>query len=450
MKKYNRLISLIVVLLIVNACEDKLELSDPERVGPAIVFSSDENVKSALLDAYDGLSSGNLFGGNTLRNSELLGSGGEVNWSGTFNDPLDIFNKQMTTINAEAANTWIAAYDAINAANNILASLSVVNEEDQSQVEGEALFVRGVALFELVRLYGKPYSAGNVATNLSVPVMLAEDRNSVAQVSRATVEQVYEQVIDDLETAEGLLKTGRNNNKASKAATAAILSRVYLQMSDYEKARDAANRVISSNNYSLNASYASCFNGVTTTEDIFDIPVSNADGTNSMVTFFAATSAGGRGDIEILSSHLNMYEADDDRLALFYADPSNGRMRSGKWLNPNGYVKIVRLSEMYLTRAECNLRLSTNVGDTPLNDINKVHTRAGLTELASVTLAEILLERRIELAHEGHRIHDTKRLQSNVVEGTNVYAYDHDLLIYPIPQRERNVNPNLTQNEGYF
>ncbi|MCW5910188.1 MAG: RagB/SusD family nutrient uptake outer membrane protein [Cyclobacteriaceae bacterium] len=450
MKKYNKLISLMVALFVVGACDDKLELSDPERVGPSIVFSSDANVKSALLDAYDGLSSGSLFGGNTLRNSELLGSGGEVNWSGTFNDPLDIFNKQMTTINAEAANTWIAAYDAINAANNILASLSVVNEEDRDQVKGEALFVRGIALFELVRLYGKPYSAGNTATNLAVPIMLEEDRNSVAQVSRATVEEVYQQVLSDLGTAEGLLNEGRNNNKASRGAVAAILSRVHLQMGSYQSARDAANRVITSGNYSLNASYAACFNGVTTNEDIFDIPVSNADGTNSMVTFFAATSAGGRGDIQILDSHLNLYDTDDNRLSLFYADPSNGRMRSGKWLNPNGYVKIIRLAEMYLTRAECNFRLGTSTGDTPLNDVNQVHTRAGLTALGSVDLAAILLERRLELAHEGHRIHDTKRLQGTVIEGTNTYPYDHDLLVYPIPQRERNVNSNLTQNSGYF
>jgi hypothetical protein len=52
---------------------------------------------------------------------------------------------------------------------------------------------------------------------------------------------------------------------------------------------------------------------------------------------------------------------------------------------------------MYLTRAECNFELGTSVGDSPLNDINAIRTRAGLTDLGSVDLADILLERRLEL-----------------------------------------------------
>jgi len=91
--------------------------------------------------------------------------------------------------------------------------------------------------------------------------------------------------------------------------------------------------------------------------------------------------------------------------------------------------------------------LNTSVGDTPLNDYNMTHVRAGLPAAESVTLDDILLERRLELAHEGFKLHDVKRLKLNV--GT--LPYNDPKLVYPIPAREIAANPKLKdqQNEGY-
>ncbi len=102
---------------------------------------------------------------------------------------------------------------------------------------------------------------------------------------------------------------------------------------------------------------------------------------------------------------------------------------------------------MYLIRAECNQRLGTAIGATPVNDFNAIHTRAKLAPVASVTLAQILLERRLELSFEGHRIHDQRRLKENV--GTLLYT--DPKLVFPIPFRETEANPNLKsqQNPGY-
>src|SRR5690606_16408732 len=116
-------------------------------------------------------------------------------------------------------------------------------------------------------------------------------------------------------------------------------------------------------NYGLNVDYADCFNGGTTEEDIFDIPVSTQDGTNGMQTFYGSTAfAGARGDIEVQPAHLALYEAGDSRLDLHYADPVTGETRTGKWVDQYGNVKVIRLAEMYLTRAEGNIRLGTTVG----------------------------------------------------------------------------------------
>jgi hypothetical protein len=100
---------------------------------------------------------------------------------------------------------------------------------------------------------------------------------------------------------------------------------------------------------------------------------------------------------------------------------------------------------MYLTRAEANFREGTAIGDEPLNDINLIRQRVDLDPLATLTLDDILLERHLELAFEGHLIHDIKRTQSNVGD----LPFDAPELIFPIPLRERNINPDLEQNDGY-
>ncbi|TXH25364.1 MAG: RagB/SusD family nutrient uptake outer membrane protein [Cyclobacteriaceae bacterium] len=449
MKKINKILFASFLLISFTACEEDLELTDPNNTGDAIALINDKNVKSTLVGAYNAISSGNLFGGNTFRNSELLAANDEIVFSGTFNDVADIYGKSIITANADVANLWIASYNTINVANNVLSALSVVNDSDQDQVEGEALFLRGVAHFELVLMYAKPYSAGNTTTNPGVPLMLTENRNSTDPIARASVQQVYDQIVADLTLAESLLAEGPSAEKATKEAAAAFLSRVYLQMGEYEDARDAANRALSTGNYSLRPTVASVFNGASTSEDLFDIPVSTVDGVNNMNTFYASATNGGRGDVEVLATHLNLYDASDARRNLFYIDTGTGDTRVGKWINRYGSVKVIRLAEMFLTRAECNQRLGTTVGDTPLNDVNTIRNRAGLIDLGAVTLGDILNERRLELAHEGQRLHDIKRLQGSLVQGATTYQFDDNKLVFPIPQREMDVNNLLNQNDGY-
>ncbi len=444
-----KLLTFIFTMILSVSCEDKLDLVDPNNIGLDIALNSDKNVKTTLIGAYDALSDDDLFGGNTLRNSELLAANDEVVFSGTFNDPSDIFRKQIITSNSDVAQVWINAYRTINIANNIISALDVVNEDDQEQVEGEALFLRGLCYFDLILNFSQPYSAGNTTTNPGVPIMEVEERNSVVIKPRNSVEEVYQQIISDFTTAESYLAEGPNPGKATKEAAAAFLSRVYLQMADYASARDAANRVIASNNYDLTPNISSAFNGGSTVEDLFDIPVSSVDGENAMNTFYASQSNGGRGDIEVQPSHLALYEANDARALLFYLDPATGDTRVGKWTNRFGNVKIIRLAEMYLTRAECNQRLGTTVGATPLADVDYIRDRAGLLTIGTATLDGILNERRIELAHEGQRLHDIKRLKGSISEGANTYQFDDNKLVFPIPQRERDVNGNLMQNAGY-
>ena len=436
--------------LLLMSCGDRLNIEPDNTISANQAVETYDDVQALLVGAYDILGDDDLYGGIVLRDGELLGGDDEVFWDGTFVDPGEIYNKRILVNNLQVEQTWYEAYQTINITNNVLANLDVVREDEQARVEGEARFIRGTLYFELVRFYGQAWNDGDPATNLGVPIVLEPTTviNDESFVTRATVAQVYEQVLTDLETAADLLPES-NGFFATTYAAQGMLSRVYLMQGRYPEAAEAANTVIASGEYALNDDYADAFANVSTNtvEDVFAMQVTSQDGVNEMNRFFAPPSNLGRGDIYMLEPHLELYEEGDERLDLFYFDEDQEQTYTGKWTEQFGNVNIIRLAEMYLTRAEANFRAGTAIGATPLQDINTIRTRAGLEPLTEVTLDIILRERHLELAFEGHRIHDLKRTGRPVGE----FPFDSPKLVYPIPQREIDANPELQnqQNPGY-
>jgi tetratricopeptide (TPR) repeat protein len=453
MKKIKSILFLFAALFVASSCEKFLDLKPQQNLDTEVALSSDANVKTVLVSAYAIMRSSGIYGGCILRNSELSGGTGEISWQGTYNGPREIYNHQIIAANGEITSQWLSSYECVNICNNVLSALTVVNAEDRETVEGEALFLRSFMYFDLVRFFGKNYEPGATNSQLGVPLVLTPT-GAIGNdnfVGRNTVEEVYAQVIKDLERAATILPQvrpeGTSPYYATSGAANALLARIYLQKGDFAKARDAADKVISSDVYSLTDTYAGAFNNEEySSEDIFSTKFTSADGINQMTEFWSTTEYGGRdGDIEILEGHLNLYDPADQRYALFWS--GNDAMRSGKWNTMYGLVNLFRLAEMYLVRAECNQRLGTSVGDTPLDDYNMIHERAGLAAATSVTLDDILYERRLELAHEGFKLHDMKRLKQSV----GSLPYNDPKLVYPIPAREIAANPGLKdqQNEGY-
>ncbi len=446
----NLLIILSVFLFTITGCAKQLEVAPLESVDENLVFTTDQNVKAALKGAYDVISGGYLLGGDTQLYSELLGADGEITWVGTYNQPDEIFRKQILTNNSYVRDTYLQGYRAINICNNIIANINIVNEADRDDVKGQALFIRGMIYFVLVKLYALPYSAGNVATNMGLQIVTTPTLNGAVtdlnKVVRSSVKETYDQILADLTAAKPIIK-GDVGVTGSPYAVSAVLSRVYLQMANYAAARDEANYVINSSGASLETQYSKAFNNsAPSSEDIFVLPVTAQDGTNDLWLFFSILDYGARdGDVEIDQKHIDLYNSADERLALFYLD-DNDIYRSGKWRLQYKYLPLIRLAEMYLTRAECNFRLGTSIGATPGKDLNvTIRQRVGLSPV-TVTLANILYERRLELAHEGQRIHDVKRLMQSV----DGFAFDANELVFPIPLREVNASGGiLKQNPGY-
>jgi len=451
MKKFSIFIAFSLVMNL-TSCDKKLDLNDPQAINSSEAFATSDKVKLVLVSNYSAMGGEALFGADALWMSELLASNNELNWVGTYPEPRQIWAKNILVNNVYVAATYSRAYRVIFNANNILANTGVVVTADKAKVTAEAKFQRALAYFELIKFFGeKPYFAGTPATLKGVPLITAPGpdapQDPAYNLPRASVEAVYQQIIADLTAAETDLPA-KNGVYANKSSASLALSRVYLQQDKFAEARDAANRCITvatANGFSLVGSYANAFNNSTnTTEDLFAMQVTDQAGTNSNFTYFSTDAFGARdGDIEVTDVHYNKYSAIDTRRSLFFMDA--GAWRVGKWRDINKNVKIMRLAEAYLTRAECNQRLGTSIGATVSSDLHQTRGRAGLTLLAAPTLQQILDERELELAFEGQGIWDAKRLRLTV-DGK---AWNDNKLTFPIPQRERNVNPGLEQNPGY-
>ncbi|MCU0392379.1 MAG: RagB/SusD family nutrient uptake outer membrane protein [Thermoflexibacter sp.] len=438
----------IALALLSFACGERLNVEPTQSVSETTALNDDQAVKVTLAGAYDGLSNGNLYAGAIQFSGDFLGDDREFVFGGTFTNMDELWRKALTTTNATVSAVWLNAYRTINISNNILAALDKVEQADRGRVEGEALFIRGSLYFELVKLYAKFWDDGNNASNPGVPLVLTPTRTVTEADNRArnNVAEVYTQIIADLTKAENLMPNA-NGIFANKFAAAAMLSRVYLAQGRYAEARDAANRVITSGRFAIARSFADAFiesAGDYGREHIFRIAITDQDGVNSMNTFYASSAFQGRGDVRVQTKHLALYETGDIRRDFFYRTGTN--TFTSKYRDLYGDVPVLRITEMYLTRAEANFRLNAQVGATPQADINLIRQRAGLPPLANLTLAAILRERKLELAFEGQQVWDLKRTKTAV---NTTFNWNSERLIFPIPQREIDTNKSLTQNTGY-
>ncbi|MBY0536048.1 MAG: RagB/SusD family nutrient uptake outer membrane protein [Chitinophagaceae bacterium] len=456
--KRNIIASLLLGAAVMVSCNKKLDIEPRQSIDAATAIQNASDVESAVIGCYSLMGSGTLYGTSLFLDADLQAAEGYCSWRGTFQSQRQIANKTMTRDNGEANTLWTSAYQAINMANIVLANINLVTDADlKNQLEGEALFTRAIMHFELVRYFGLPWGAvaGNTQPGIVIKTTpTTTEEQAFAKAPRNTVADVYTQIITDLGAAINKLPED-NGTRADKFTALAFLSRVYLQQGNYAAARDAASAVIESGKYAMNASVRAVFDNKNTDESIWEIQQNdqNNAGTanNGMATFYASLPGIGRADVRMVAAFLNTYNVNDLRFNQWYyvgTGARPGNFYCGKWRSFSMNLPVIRIAEMYLTRAECNLRLGTTVGDTPANDLAEIRNpiRTNLNVIAAPTLADVLAERRLELAFEGVRIHDIKRLQG----ATGSFAWNSNLLVFPIPQREVDATGGvIVQNPGY-
>lgn len=390
--------------------------------------------------------------------------------------------------------SWQSPYVVIGRANRIIAAAeggalsdAVEAKATIDQYAAEARVLRALAHFDLVRIFGKPYTADQGAS-LGVPLVTTVLESS-AKPARSTVKEVYDQVVTDLTEAigSGALATDAEPGYVSVWGAKAILSRVYLNMGDYANALSTAEDVINNSGATLwtRDQYFDAWDANTPNESefLFRLNVSGSTDNNDLTGIGNLQAREGYKEMVATKSFVDMLTADpnDVRNDMFLpataatevATYGTNKVYLNKLRGKNGNLRIVpivpiiRLSEIYLTAAECAFRAGNTAKAVEyLNDLveNRTTTASSLATAGDITLDRILKERRKELIGEGQRYFDALRCNETIVRYTSEadkgwhktlskdaqsFNRDYYKAIAAIPQSEINANPQIEQNEGY-
>jgi len=478
-------ISLLLMGTTIN-CKKFVQIGPPNTLlVTASVFSNNATATSAITVIYTQM----------FNNSESFNLGQDLglladeftNYS-TALGQVQFYTNAMTAANS--SGEWIKAYNYIYQANAIIAALqnnSNITPDVAQQLTGEALFIRAFWHFYLTNEYG------------DVPLVTTTLYTVNASISRTPQAQVYVQIIKDLQDAQALLNANyvdatdtaitTERTRPTKAAAQALLARAYLYMQpqpNYDSAEAYASIVIANSSYSLCANLSSLAtqpNGgansvfsMNSTEAIWQLytPQPAGENTNDAQNFIlkGAPSTGIDNSTTISPQLLNSFEAGDLRRSNWidsiiksgtpYYFPYKYQAYNTSTLTE--YTMVLRLAEQYLIRAEAE----ANVGDMvdATKDLNTIRARAGLGQSPTLTASSsleqadsaILHERQVELFTEwGNRWFDLIRTgTANAVLGTpgNVCqakggVWNSTSELFPIPQSEILLDPNLIQNPGY-
>lgn len=358
-------------------------------------------------------------------------------------------------VEADEVRSWNVIYSKIYYANTVLEGLAgnqTGTETERNELSGQAHFYKGESFFNLVRTFSKPYDAATASTDLGIPLRNQADIN--IKPVRATVQQVYDQLLQELDQAEQLLPlTAALNVSPTKAAAQAAKARAYLQMGNYDKALEYADKCLQTKSTLLNYN------------DYIQTPIQGIIGVFPVTSFknpeILYLSAGAdyiySTQYNVTPAYLDLhFPVGDKRRELFFRNVSSGAHRFiGNYHDGSIQVGIPfafsgpTTAEMYLVRAECYARKDQK--DKALQDLNTLRikritpaTYVALTAAtAEETLKLVLEERRKELIFRNNRWHDLQRLNkesrfavtlNRTVNGINYSLPPNDpRYVMPIP-----------------
>ncbi|WP_258103007.1 RagB/SusD family nutrient uptake outer membrane protein [Marinoscillum sp. MHG1-6] len=471
---------------ILSSCEKALDVEADGTISGDI-YADQESIEQALVGAYyslggiyDGIDGGELFGGDFMLIPTLIvaQNASEVSWDGT-NAPLydDFVDNTILNTNQRIESNWRRAYEVINIVNNIIKNIDNVTT-DQDKIHGEALAIRGMLYFELVRFWGKEYE-DLTKTETSIP-LLTEPIVFVEEIKTptlATVEAVYTRVVSDLTTASTLLQSlGKNDVNVSYYVCQTYLMRASMHMGDYASAKAYADTIINSGTYSLSATPTEAFNNFSnSSEDIFAIQQTLSNNTGDITTgtgptnYYSSLSGKGIGALRLQTApflgpttlqNRPEFASNDLRgvrdmttddtstpesiVGAFYRHiTSTATYCSSKFMSSDRVIPVIRLAEIYLARAEAELMATSSVSTAIVDDLNATRSRAGLDSLSAdafPSTAELLdsikTEKKREFIYEGLIFHDLKRWNDEIGNSTPETFGQDDKFVFPIPQSE--------------
>jgi hypothetical protein len=402
--------ALIVLLLMLSvSCKKYLDAKSDSK----------EEIPSTIQDCQDILSDYTLYNdypidGENSSDDFYLSDG---TFGGQQSDDQEIYEWSPIAMHLTNTNpvSWANPYNGILYANVVLDTYAKFSAADQASVaglnvKGQALFFRSGFFYELAQLYAKPYNATTAGQDLGIPLRMTSALTE--KLTRATVQQTYDQIINDLKTAIPILPNFTSLTSApTKAAGYAELARVYLAKGDYTNALVNASACLNIKSDLLD------YNTVVPNYYAFTtFPNSNKEVIFNTETVYNAPA----GSSFIDSTLVMSYDTSDLRRKLFCSSNGDGTFTFlGTYSGDYNYFTGLAVDEVYLIKAECEARAGST--SDALKDLNTLLvTRYKTGKFVPVTatsaddaLSKILIERRKELIYRGTRWADLRRLNQD-------------------------------------
>jgi hypothetical protein len=500
MKRY------IVVLMLIGAgaCKKSFLDQTPQNAVSSGDFKNASDAEAAIVGAYSLMANSVYwyYNWNYLLDGDVRADNCYSGGSAPDIDAIDNFTS-VATDNQPISEDWYELYMDIGACNSVLDNVPAITDAlltptRKAQILGEAKFLRAYHYSHLVRNYG--------AVVLQLHTIVGDQHTLKA---RSPVDSVYAQIIADLKDAEAALPAtyadqASSHSRATKGAADAVLAKVYAQTGDYANCLDYCNRVLPPSyggtgtaGYQLLPNFDWLFDSQhkNSAESIFELqhtagtithgyaeglilppsPLTQywtkfAPPTQDIVKAFRAAGDSVRFASSVTWAYNGPGTANPVTSPAHYGATDTipyiwkiGRNFTGGWSGGSGdNLVLLRLADIILLKAEALNALGRTSEAIPL--VNAIRARVSLAPVtvsspSDVALA-ILNERRLELAFEGERWYDLLRfgaqytinLMNGQVDGKGVslgYLVTPNRLLYPIPQADRDNNPNLSQNPGY-
>lgn len=441
---------LALIILVSTSCKKTfLDAQPTQSISDQAAIVDSSTSLSALLGVYDGLQSSNYYGGDGFAAAAFL-SAGDGLWVGTLNYYSTFINHTYRADNTLLNNIWYDIYKVVNRANQVIDKVSnldakLISKTTRDQYVGEAYFLRSLAFFDLARAWG----------NIPVVLKPTSDPSTVKGIKQNNQQQVYAQVLTDLNVAASLLPARTDRNRVTAKTVNAFIARVQLYSKNWEAAETAASLIIQDASYQL-IDWSTFINNKATNESIFELQFTTAD---PSAHFGAWSSASYRNQFCPSAALYNLEQdpaTGGDRKLLIknISTPSiaNYFTQQLYWrTNGDNPTYIFRLAEQYLIRAEARAKKAVPDLTGALQDLNAVRGRAKLLP-ATLTLQDDIIqaiedERRAEFALEPHRWFDLVRTGR---AGTALGVTDQTKWIFPIPFNDLAADPDLVQNPGGY
>lgn len=439
-------------------CNSFLELKPLTEKPSDLDTKTLSGINSFLTGAYSQLQSSNYM--HVIWASELYADNIDFAKSSS----LDTWEKEFATFSFTPTNkigqtAWETAYKLISNANVVIDATDKntysATTDEKNKLKGEALVLRAMGHFDLLRLFALPATADNTQAGIvlrNTPVVTIGGASEKA--SRATIAATYTAIIADLTLATDLLKSTTNvkTNKINLYTAKALLARVYLSQNDYENAFKQVDEIIKSSLFKMNlptdAGMKSIFaaSGDVPPPDgvVFQVVNTQAsDGSSLLRTNFMSQKF-------ILQDKL-LTDLIGSRRNLFTQE-INGKTTITKYAQNNSNavnIPLIRLAEIYLIRAEAGLETNQITSEQARNDLNISRAASqsnvdNATTRRDIVLELIRKERQLEFFGEGHRWQDLRRFKTANIR-LNV-GYNNKRSLLKIPESEVKGNVGIEQN----